>query len=310
MAEIDLITDHFPISEEEIMRAIEAGQSEKYTLRSVGNGGNFRGYIITDSKYGVRIADYIYNHSRGTFELKMKPNYQEELEKARLEAKNVAKERKTAQKYKLFRKRVAVTLGVGALSVIMAFAGANAEKAMMNRELNDPTPVNPVIVNRSNLETCDYRLCVRYLDYSLGYLDSIINSPNTDPNAVVMLERHKEALRTGYANLAYAAAADIDDYKAMPGFENSVKDAEARVRRYTEEFEEQFLAIIAGGKSFAESPLNGAIVLDNEGKEIVYIPESVENYADGKVPEGSITKDGLLYVPLGDSARYDGVKAK
>ena len=120
----------------------------------------------------------------------------------------------------------------------------------------------------------------------------------------------EEALRSGYANIAYAAAADIDDYKAMPGFENSVKDAEARVRRYTEEFEEQFLAIIAGGKSFAESPLNGAIILDNEGKEIVYIPESVENYADGKVPEGSITKDGLLYVPLGDSARYDGVKAK
>ena len=320
--ELDIMTDHFPISEEEIMRAIETGQSEKFILRSVGRGGNFRGYVITDSKYGVRIADYIYNHSKQAFELKMKPNYQEELEQAEkaaveleavLAAKKEAKQK--AKKYKLYRRRVATTLGAGAIAAIMFFTGIKVEKAMMTNEANDPTPVNPVVSQRSNFENCDYRLCIRYLDYSLGYLDSIILNPNTHPNAVAMLTNIRDNLRTNYANRAYAAAYDVEDYKSMPGFEEMSSKAEEQVRKYTEAFEEEFVEMVHGAKSFYESPLNGAFIVDSKSEdgrdvEIVYIPESLENYADGKVPEGSITKDGLLYVPLNDSARYEGVKVK
>lgn len=313
MAELDIMTDHFPISEEEIMRAIETGQSEKYILRSVGRGGNFRGYVIYDSKYQVRIADYIYNHSQKKFELKMKPNYEEELAKAAREARVQKREEKKVQKYKLTRKRIAYGLGAGAMAAIMFFAGVKSEEALVNQELNDPKPVAPIVTMQSNLENCDYRLCVRYLDYSLSYIDGLISNPNTNQYAVEMLIRVREDLRTNYANRAYAAAADIEDYYSMGGFEDAAQKAEFNVRKYTQDFEERLLTMVSGAKSFAESPLNGALVVDSknaEGKDVtvVYIAESVENYADGKVPEGAITRDGLLYVPLRDSARYDGQK--
>ena len=143
--ELDIMTDHFPISEEEIMKAIETGQSEKYILRSVGKGGNFRGYVIYDSKYQVRIADYLYNHSQKKFELKMRPNYEEELADAARIARLAKAEQKKVQHYKLVHKRIACSLGAGALAAIMFFAGAKAEKALMTEQLNDPTPVTPVV---------------------------------------------------------------------------------------------------------------------------------------------------------------------
>ena len=243
----------------------------------------------------------------------MRPNYEEELADAARIARLAKAEQKKAQHYKLVHKRTAYSLGAGALAAIMFFAGAKAEKALMTEQLNDPTPVAPVVEAKSYLQTCDYRLCVRYLDYSLTYIDKLINDPNTNPNAVQMLIRVREDLRTNYANRAYAAAADIDDYKSMGGFEEAAQKSEYNVRKYTEDFEDRLLAMVSGAKSFADSPLNGAIIVDTknaEGKDvtIVYIPESVENYVDGKVPEGAITRNGVLFVPLRDSARYDGQK--
>ena len=166
--ELDIMTDHFPISEEEIMRAIETGQSEKYILRSVGKGGNFRGYVIYDSKYEVRIADYLYNHSQKKYELKMRPNYKEELAAAARQARIKGIEQQKVKKYKLVRDKVVKTVVLGGMAAILFFAGSKAEQALENRRLNDLTPVAPVVVSKSTFSPVIVDLVGRFFSASVS----------------------------------------------------------------------------------------------------------------------------------------------
>ena len=66
--------------EEELLKAVNEGKSDKYILKGVGNGKSFRGYIISDAETGVRVADYVYSHSLGKFELRIRTGYEKEIE--------------------------------------------------------------------------------------------------------------------------------------------------------------------------------------------------------------------------------------
>ena len=66
--------------DEELIKAVNTGESDIFQLTSVGSGNAFRGYIITDKATGVRVADYIYSHALGKFELKKRPGFEKEIE--------------------------------------------------------------------------------------------------------------------------------------------------------------------------------------------------------------------------------------
>ena len=66
--------------EEEIMKAIGAGTSDRFIITPVGTPEKIRGYIITDKETGVRVADYVYSHNLAKYELKIRPGYDKEIE--------------------------------------------------------------------------------------------------------------------------------------------------------------------------------------------------------------------------------------
>ncbi len=185
--------------DEELMEAVNTGKSDKFELRTVGSGDAFRGYIITDAATGVRVADYIYSHALGKFELKKRPGFEKEIEMLR--ASMPPKDEPTA------------------------------------------------------LWTCDYSLCVKYVDYVLNYIDTIINNHNIDLAMKTVLQRNRDALNSGYGLAIYAAANDIEDYSQMSGFEEQVKRSIDTIRQYAVEFEKQFLQLFPEGFSFNNSPV-------------------------------------------------------
>ena len=185
--------------DEELMEAVNTGKSDKFVLRSVGSGNAFRGYIIMDQETGVRIADYIYSHSLGKFEMKKRPGFEKEIEEAKA--------------------------------------------AMVSKE--EPTA----------LWNCDYKLCVQYVDYVLRYIDNIILNPGIDSTMKEVLRRNRDALNSGYGLAIYAAANDIEDYSQMSGFEEQVKKSIETIRKYSVEFEKQFLELFPEGFSFNNCPV-------------------------------------------------------
>jgi len=185
--------------DEELMEAVNTGNSDKFLLRSVGSGNAFRGYIIMDKETGVRVADYIYSHALGKFEMKKRPGFEREIEEA---------------------------------------------KATMEVK-EEPTA----------LWTCDYKLCVKYVDYVLNYIDCLLKNHGVDLNMKTVIQRNRDALNSGYGLAIYAANNDVDDYSQMSGFEEQVNKSIETIRKYSVEFEKQFLELFPEGFSFNNSPV-------------------------------------------------------
>ena len=211
-----------PITEEELLEAIETGESDRFDLNSVGVGDNFRGYVIKDKETDVRVADYIYSHTRKGFDLRIRPGCEREIALAMDNKRDFIQAPE-----EIMSNGVSILLEGG--------------KKMSNMALN-------------RIETSDYNLCVKYIDHALNYIDDLLATTAAEPQATAMLNSKKEELRTGYANAARAAYNDVSDYLAMgEDFKDIAKEAEERLRVCTREFEDEFLTMFPGGPSFARS---------------------------------------------------------
>lgn len=215
-----------PITEEELLEAIETGESDRFDLNSVGVGDNFRGYVIKDKETDVRVADYIYSHTRKGFDLRIRPGCEREIALAMDNKRDFI--------------QTPEEIMSNGVSILLDEGKKTDKKIALNR-----------------IETSDYNLCMKYINYAMGYVDNLVSASSMNATSAEMIPRiknNKEELRTGYANAAIAAYNDVSDYLAMgEDFKDIAKEAEERLRVCTREFEDEFLTMFPGGPSFARS---------------------------------------------------------
>ena len=290
---IDIPSEHFPISEEEIEKARENNTLEEYNIVKVNRGIKFY-----DPVYNVHLGDLLYISSEEGNRFIPNIDADEELEFA--EEKNKRKEER--KNFTLQRKRMRAIIIAGFTSITTFAAGIGIGSMLTNYINNQPEPPKQPIVASADFATVtsNDEIAKAYIDYTMGFVSGI--KANAEKSGYTWLaERAESAYRDYYAPACSAYYLYIDkDYfpvgdgepTAHRNFRDSVLAFESFV---TESFGESY--------AFVNSPFASAIEIDGK----VYIAESLSNYNDGEAPEGSTIQHGILYVPYNDSVvvEYD-----
>lgn len=289
---IDLITDHFPITKEELASA-EKKVNEMYGNKISGVASINRGKVFL-GEYGVILGDFTYIQSTGQYEFHRNPKADEEIalkkEQDRRRRQNEYKRKKKLRDFIL--KKVTPFVLIATMSVA-AVIGINNKKVDI-----DKTPSNEIVnvVGVKTINDSELEVVVEWLNYGIdGLRDTCYNSEWKD----YVMPQYEDAY-TSYFMPAMHAYSDYEEMVATELPDDIIGDSkEAAIRRVYSNANE-LNEVVPNSHQFAVSPYSKAIVVEMEdGTKEVYVPLSelkVTNYSTTNLPEDARIVDSQIYV--------------
>ena len=299
---IDIISDHFPISERE--------------LENRGLPNNIRGLDVVDTvtvpgkgivfygRHNVQIAQFRYIQSKGGYEFQFNEAAKDTIETGDL----LERRKERRRKMKLQRRRKAIALGLSGLIVIGALGFGIHHVVAERNEQSAYEQYTPYI----NVHSVPDNVKLAWANYAMNQYQEKVNDSQYEQvkyQAENLYQQYFAPIFSSYYNYCEIATSDLE--RELSG------DYCDRLHNQFEEnlelFEERLITLTFGDSLvIGNTPYANAIVLD-EGispENKVYIPISAlpedNPYGMNNLPEGAQIVDNQIYVP--ESCLYDTLR--
>ena len=301
---VDLLIDHFPLREEEILRkgipnTIRGLEIER-TMTVPGKG------IIFYGRHNVQIGQFKYIQSTGKYEFKYNENAPKIIEAEDKKAARVAR----ANKMRIQRRNkfVAITLsGLIGLGVIGAGAG------MINSALAErPTTGIEHHIEREDLSQLPDAVKLAWANYATNAYSDMVADSEIEArrySAEDLYQHYFAPIYRCYYDYCEIEASPIEKELSQGYSERLHSELEANLDSFQER-----LTILSLNDSLliSNTPYAKARVLDTTPNPdaTVYIPlgelPSGSPYSINNLPDGAVIIDGQVYVP--DSFLYETIR--
>lgn len=292
---IDLITDHFSLSKEELESAkAKVNQIFGKNVKNIVTTGRGVAFI---GDYNTVLADFTFISSTGQFELHY--NKQAEAEIVRraeiARRKRVNEYRKKRRRRKFVLERVVPFVLIAGISIgsIVGLANRNTDTDInLKDELVSVVGVDVKTINDSEVE-----VIMEWLDYGMtGFYDTCDNSPYRD----YVMPQYEDAYQTYFVS-AHSAYCDYQEMVETGLPDDIIGSSKANLLNKVYENANKLDEVLPNAYQFVASPYSKAITFEMEdGTKEVYIPfdeiDELTDYSVNNLPEDAKIVDGKIYV--------------
>ena len=291
---IDLITDHFSLTKEELNAATTKvneifGKNVK-EIKTTGRGVAFIG------EYNTLLADFTYISGTGQFELHCNRQAEQEIQRrAEIARRKRINEHRKQRKRKLALQRVAAFVLIAGVSIAGVVGLHNRIDANKNNPDNEI--VNVVGADVKTINNSDVEIVVEWLDYGMsGWYDTYDKSEYRE----YVMPQYDSAYES-YFIPAHRAYSHYEEMVATELPDDIIGDSKQNALNSVYENANMLNDLVPNSYQFVASPYSKAIVVEMEdGSKEVYIPfDEIDDFTDysiNNLPSDAKLIDGKVYV--------------